>query len=394
MEDSKKARRFIFTLNNAFWENQFEEVDISNTNLKIIDDYVNLSFIDTIFNRKYFDFKYIKWEITSGNETEEVCIKRAFFKDDDSVTDYISALKNFRYTCWQVELGEKEHTQHIQMYLNFDQPKRFKELKKYFPTAHFEEAKGTAKQCKDYCSKEDTRVRGPYEEGTFTEERQRTDYIGFFEMIKQGASNMEIKEAYPSLYMRERNKIDAYRQDELHNEYDLKLRTDLEVTYIYGAGGTGKSSYVVNKYGLANIFRTCRYKYGAFDRYDGQKILVLDEFDSSMSITDLNDLLDLYPTQLMARYSDRVACYNKVYIISNLSLDDQYVNIQNEKPSQYKALCRRIHNIVKFAEHSICVEKGRFEHVQLGMIFASNGVVENTLMEKSEVGNEFSKTFS
>ena len=113
MEDSKKARRFIFTINNAFWENQFEEVDIFNTDLKILDDYVNLSFLDTIFNKKYFDFKYIRWEIKGENESEFVCIKRPFFKDDDSVTDYISSLKNFRYTCWQVELGEQEHTQHV-----------------------------------------------------------------------------------------------------------------------------------------------------------------------------------------------------------------------------------------------------------------------------------------
>lgn len=389
--DIKRGRRFVFTINNAFWENQFEEVDINNTDLEIYENYLNLSYLESIFNKQYFDFKYIKREITEDGETKNICIKRPFFKDDDSVNDYVMKLNHFRYTCWQVELGEKEHTLHIQMYINFDNPKDFKTVKKYFPTAHFEEARGTAKDCKDYCSKEDTRVRGPYEEGTFTEERARTDYIGFFEMIKQGASNLEIKEAYPSLYMRERNKIDVYRQDELHNEYDLKLRTDLEVTYIYGAGGTGKSSYVVNKYGLANIFRTCRYKYGAFDRYDGQKILVLDEFDSSMPITELNEMLDIYPSTIAARYADRVSGFNKVYIISNLSLKEQYVNIQNEKPSQYTALCRRIHNIVKFSEHSICVERGKFDHAQLGMIFKENGDVENSFMEKSEVGNEFSK---
>lgn len=378
----KRGRRFVFTINNAFWENQFEEVDVLNTDLEVYDNYLNLSHLETIFNKQYFEFKYIKREITENGETKSICVKRPFFKDDDSVNDYVTKLNHFRYTCWQVEIGEQEHTQHIQMYVNFDNPKDFKTVKKYFPTAHFEEARGTAKDCKDYCSKEDTRVRGPYEEGTFTEERARTDYIGFFEMIKQGASNIEIKEVYPSLYMRERNKIDAYRQDLLHIEYDYKIRDDIEVTYIYGAGGTGKSSYVINKYGLSNIFRTCRYKYGAFDRYDGQKVIVFDEFDSSLPITDINDILDLYPTELSARYANRVACYNKVYIISNLSLEEQYINVQNEKPMQYRAFLRRIHNVVKFSEHSIVVEKGKFESCQLGMIVDKDFILSDKFFEK------------
>lgn len=386
MEDSKKVRRYIFTWNNPFWENgKFEEVDITNTDLEIYEDYLDLSHLETIFNKEYFDFKYIKWEAKIGDVTKNICIKRPFFKDDDAVTDYVSKLKDFKYTCWQFEIGENG-TPHLQMYVNFSQSKRFKQIKQYFPTAHFEDARGTSQECKDYCSKDDTRVRGPYEEGTFTEERQRTDYIGFFEMIKQGASNIEIKEVYPSLYMRERNKIDAYRQDLLHIEYDYKIRDDIEVTYIYGAGGTGKSSYVINKYGLSNIFRTCRYKYGAFDRYDGQKVIVFDEFDSSLPITDINDILDLYPTELSARYANRVACYNKVYIISNLSLEEQYINVQNEKPMQYRAFLRRIHNVVKFSEHSIVVEKGKFESCQLGMIVDKDFILSDKFFEKRRGG--------
>lgn len=203
----------------------------------------------------------------------------------------------------------------------------------------------------------------------------------FFEMVKNGASNMELQEVYPSLYMRERNKIDSYRQDYYHEKYDFRMRTDLEVTYIYGDPGTGKSSYVVNKYGLQNIFRTCTYRQGAFDYYNGQDIMVFDEFDSSLEITTLNNYLDIYPVTINARYADRVGCFHKVYIISNLPLSEQYLKEQQEKPIIYEALIRRIHNIVHFTSDGITVEKGIFESVQLGMTLLHNQILPDVFKE-------------
>ena len=382
MEDTYKGRRYILTVNNPFWSGQFEEIDINNTDLPIRDDYVNMKYIDTIFNRQFFVFKYVKWELKLSNgETEYICIKKPFFIDDNAVQDYIENIPKLRYSIFQVEVGHQEETEHLQMYLNFTESIRFKKLKEYFPSAHFEEAQGTSAQCRDYCSKVDTRVRGPFEYGNFTEERSRTDYQGFFDMVKNGASNMELQEVYPSLYMRERNKIDSYRQDYFHHEHDFRMRTDLEVTYIYGEPGTGKSSYVVNKYGLQNIFRTCSYRQGAFDLYNGQDVLVFDEYDSDIDITILNSYLDIYPVTLNARYANRVACFHKVYIISNLSLKSQYCDVQINKPMQYKALLRRINNIVHFTSEGITVEKGVFECVQLGMTLLHNQISPDVFQE-------------
>ena len=40
------------------------------------------------------------------------------------------------------------------------------------------------------------------------------------------------------------------------------------------------------------------------------------------------NLLDVYPPILPARYSDKVACFTKVYITSNLPLNRQYETVQ------------------------------------------------------------------
>ena len=51
---------------------------------------------------------------------------------------------------------------------------------------------------------------------------------------------------------------------------------------------------------------------------------------------------------LAARYSDKVACYTKVIITSNLPLSAQYVMEQHQKPETYKAFLRRINFVEEF----------------------------------------------
>ena len=64
-----------------------------------------------------------------------------------------------------------------------------------------------------------------------------------------------------------------------------------------------------------------------------------------MSISDMLNYLDGYPVELPCRYANRVACYTKVYIISNISLEQQYPNVQAEYPETWNAFRRRIKNV-------------------------------------------------
>ena len=55
---------------------------------------------------------------------------------------------------------------------------------------------------------------------------------------------------------------------------------------------------------------------------------MLEEFHSQIPISAMLNYLDIYPLTLPARYTDRTACYTKVYITSNISLEEQYRDIQ------------------------------------------------------------------
>ena len=54
---------------------------------------------------------------------------------------------------------------------------------------------------------------------------------------------------------------------------------------------------------------------------------------------------DIYPISLPARYSNKVACYETVYILSNTPLENQYQDVQKEEPETWAAFLRRIHEV-------------------------------------------------
>lgn len=286
-----------------------------------------------------------RWLLTINNET----------RTDEELLEYVKSLEHFKYSMFQRERGEEKQTEHIQMFLIFTIAKRFSTLKKYFPRAHIEEVKGTNVQARDYCSKSETRVSGPYECGEFAEERSRTDIRGFLELVKSGADSEALSTLYPNQYLKELNKVEQIRQNALYEKY-RKIVRNVEVTYIYGPPRTGKTSYIVNKYGLGNFYDIPVYDKSAFDRYKGEDVIVFDEFEGQFKITLMNKLLDRWPMDLPARYANKVACYTKVYIISNLPLQCQYQTEQELSPSIYQAFKERIKTIIKIDKKGLTYE--------------------------------------
>ena len=153
-------------------------------------------------------------------------------------------------------------------------------------------------------------------------------------------------------------KIERARQTVRERQYRDKFR-ELEVTYIWGPTGTGKTRSVMERYGYSGVYRVSNYQH-PFDGYAGEDVLLLDEYSSNFKIRELLNYLDGYPLALPARYSNRVACYTKVYIISNLCLSRQYLDVQYSSPATYAALLRRIHKVIEY------IFPGVFEEYETG----------------------------
>lgn len=68
-----------------------------------------------------------------------------------------------KYAVWQLEEGNNTGTPHYQGYVELVRKRALSRLHQLIPClarAHIESRRGTAKQARDYCMKEDTRVAG------------------------------------------------------------------------------------------------------------------------------------------------------------------------------------------------------------------------------------------
>lgn len=275
--------------------------------------------------------------------------------DHDVIKTTISGFPGCVYWCLCDEVGQ-EGTPHTHVYLVFENAVMFSTIQKRFYGAHIEPAKGTNQQNRDYVrkegkwadsEKEDTNLPETFEESGELPpdpERQQKYSEAVLTMLQDGATNAEIIQELPTAINHLPN-IDRARQTLLEEKFKAKWRT-LEVYYIWGKTGVGKTLSVMEQYGYENVYRVTNYAH-PFDQYQGQDVILFDEFRSSLPLSDMLTYLDGYPVMLPCRYADKVACFTKVYVVSNLDFDEQYPILQLEQPASWAAFRRRFKDIVQ-----------------------------------------------
>ena len=288
--------------------------------------------------------------------------------DHDAIKKALEQFKSCVYWCMGDEIGLDTHTPHTHIFMMLKSPAKFSTVKKRFPEAHIEAAYGTVAENRAYVEKSgkwaedpkaDTSVPGTFEESGEPPEEPgqgaRSDIALIYRQIDEGLSNAEIMAANPDAAMHI-GKMDKIRQDILEAQYRETWR-DLDVYYVWGPSATGKTRSVMEAQGYSSVYRVTDYKH-PFDRYNQEPILCLDEFRSSLLIGDMLDYLDGYPLALPARYANRQACYETVYIISNIDLKEQYPNIQAIEPETWRAFLRRIHHVVEYQKDGPPIDHG------------------------------------
>lgn len=263
-----------------------------------------------------------------------------------------------KYWCMSDEIGLETHTPHTHVFFVAQNAVRFSTVKNLFPTAHIDPAQGTSAENRDYLSKSgkweqdkkaDTSIPGTFEEqGDLPAENpgHRTDWDIAYEMLADGSSVLNVIRAQTHM-IRFRSALEQVRQELIAEEYRTKFRI-LAVTYISGATELGKTRYVMDTWGYENVCKITQYQHGCFDKYQCEDVLLLDEFCGAFPLTDMNNYLDGYPLMLPCRYANRVACYTKVYIVSNIPLELQYAHIRISNPLLWNAFIRRIHKVLVF----------------------------------------------
>lgn len=305
------------------------------------------------------DSRSRKWQITINNPHDKSITHEA-------ILDTIEEMNGILYYCLSDEIGESG-TYHTHIYLVSNNAIRFSTMKNKFPTAHFEIARGTSTDNRDYIfklgkwkehKKAETNLTDTHKEwGEIPLERQgaRNNLADLYDMIKQGMDNFDILESTPENMMK-LDKIERTRQVIKESEYRNTFRK-LTVTYISGDTETGKTRYVMESNGYENVYRITDYKH-PFDGYQGQPVICFEEFRSSLPIASMLNYLDGYPLELPCRYSNKIACYTSVYIVSNISLEKQYEYEQENETETWNAFLRRIHHEIVHSKNGQAEKEG------------------------------------
>ena len=302
-----------------------------------------------------------KYQLTINNPADKGL-------DHEAIKQILAQFKSCTYWAMADEVGLDTATPHTHIFMVLKSPAKFSTVKNRFPEAHIEAAKGTSEENRAYIQKSGkwasdpksgTTIPGTFEEsGSLPEEPgqgYRSDIAEIYRQIEDGMSNAKIMAANPDTAMHI-GKMDQIRQNILEDRYRDTFR-QLEVTYIWGPTATGKTRNVMEEHGYSNVYRVTDYNH-PFDRYAQEPVMCFDEFRSSLMVGDMLDYLDGYPLALPARYANRQACYETVYIISNIDLKTQYPHVQDNEPATWKAFLRRIHHVIEYRKDGPPIDHG------------------------------------
>lgn len=162
-----------------------------------------------------------------------------------------------RYASWQREKCPETGKEHFQGYMEFFRPHKLAGVKKWkgWGTAHLEVRKGDRDAAREYTRKQETRVDGPWEFGTWISGAgHRSDLTGAVATLVESKSLAKVARDHPNEYVKYyrgfaelQKKICPHVETPAfalsafkHPAMDLALPVVL-----YGPSGTGKTEFAI-----------------------------------------------------------------------------------------------------------------------------------------------------
>ncbi len=239
--------------------------------------------------------------------------------------------ENIKYICWGEETCPKTKRKHYQGWLQVINKKRLGGIKKLCQSKkiHVESCRGTESENNKYCQKDNL-----YQKiGEFTTQGKRTDLDELKKIIDNNGTLKDIADENFQAFIQYNRGFKEYKN--IIDKSNRKHFRKLEIIHIHGETGLGKTrkamSYSDDTYKIqGNALQW-------WDGYEGEKTLVIDEYDSQINCTELLGILDGYQLRLPIKGSFTYANWEKVIITSNYK--DLHIRA---KSMHQNALKRRI----------------------------------------------------
>lgn len=255
--------------------------------------------------------------------------------------------KPMRYMVYQREKCPDTQKLHWQIYCEFSRQVRLNQVKSLFGSKVHAEVAKNRKKAREYCMKEESRVSSPVEHGEWTliAQGKRTDIQEFVNDIKQGYNDYELALKHGSVMLKYPNGFRMYKS--IIQKHNSMAHREIKVKVYWGESGAGKTKsaleesfdfYMPDLNGSSNTVW--------FTNYDGERVLIIDDFNCQIKLHLLYRWLDRYPLQLQTKGGNVYAQWSTVIITALKHPDDWYPN--HCMIEERKALMRRIHEIKYF----------------------------------------------
>ena len=273
------------------------------------------------------------------------------FRDIDPACDFV----------FQLEKGDGGYVHYqCSLLLSRTKPRRrqdvLRALKKHgIPDAHAEIIR-RIDAATQYCSKKSTREAGPFWSSPAFEETckakakangsgSRGDRALLADAVDDGLDpDSIILDDRFRLFMTPSNAafVERYWGAKQAEKWSKTTR-QVQVTYIWGDTGVGKTSSVRSQVPPERLYAANLDTRDPFGSYRYQPALLLDEFrGGGVTISYLLELLQGFPLQLDRRYHNCWAAWTDIYICSNWSPEELYRSFQGATQRDIAALRRRI----------------------------------------------------
>lgn len=237
------------------------------------------------------------------------CFTSNNFDDEMMTRAFEKAQPYFEYLIAYEERGESG-TPHLQGYVELKKPASTKQLSGLIPKSAIFQCNGSQTQNMLYVAKgnqpkeqwDELKQHGPdygkdaklfYEYGTPKTQGKRTDLAPILEAVNSGMGIRAIAKNHPEQFIKFQKGIQAY-----HSALATPRSTAdaKKVIVIFGPTGTGKTRYAFDSYPDAYMWGPEQGKW--FDKYDGHKTVIMDEFRGQLPFGYLLRLLDRYPMKI------------------------------------------------------------------------------------------------
>lgn len=230
-----------------------------------------------------------------------------------------------RTLIFQLESGRDSGYRHYQGYVEYHRERAFTAVKKDLGEAvHLEPAKGSRDDNHRYCTKEETRVDGPWRFGDTSSETstqgRRSDILDAKERLDAGSTMADVARGCFTTYVRHGRGLASYKAIT-----SGRRRWQTHVFFLWGETEAGKSKFADERDPGAYWKPPKEGQSSWWDFYDGERVVVLDDIrDTDVSLSTLLRWLDRYPLLVPVKGSYAQLLAREIIITTNQPLETWY----------------------------------------------------------------------